>query len=412
MDTKKTKYQNTGVWLVVALLVILLIITWVLLAGMLGGHATQGETISLTPQESKKTLYQTLYQPVKAVSGAETEDQQVQWESSTDINLFEAVYTNTEGKETVKSEIGDKVIAPGTTNQYTFSIRNTGNTVLEYTISLENTFDLDNEEIPMEFRLRRGDEWLAGDENTWCTLAEINAFSGSAALNPSKIDQYQLEWQWPYEGEDVKDNMLGQLSLKANADFHMTIITTAEAAADAAAVDADGNLLYEQTINGKEILLIVADILIAAALFLVFLWRRKIYVTGFAPAAEQRIFCDRKNSQLGENGRFAFEKMPVGNHHFVLDGKTLDWKLVRKRDLNGIRFQETEIWIGRQVRAVELYLEENEGNLVFDPERWAAIDKKNNVYTPSGMKKPDKNGTNTTPGGLHADRQKKYSFRR
>ena len=83
--------------------------------------------------------------------------------------------------------------------------------------------------------------------------------------------------------------------------------------------------------------------------------------------------------------------------------------------MEGIRFEESEdgtpvVVIGQDIRAVELFLVPEDDKLTFTPFRWAAIDRKNNVYTPDGIQEPDEDGGNETPDGLKTDRNRNYSF--
>ncbi len=411
MTKKKAKPLDGGIWLAVALLVILLLITWALLADMLGKSAAPRDTIALTPQESQKTVYQTLYRPAQAAPAGETQDETVQWESTTDVDLFRASYTNGSGAVTVKSEPGDKVVAPGTTNVYKFSVRNTGNTALQYTISLDGAFAIEKDSIPLQFRLRRGGDWLAGDAQHWCTLAEINACTDQTTLNPDKINEYMLEWQWPFEGTDTVDTALGDITLAADADFRLEITTTAEASADAAAINADGSLLYEQLLTARELALLVLDLCALLGLILLLILRRSVYVCGFVPAPGAELSCSRKKDTVRPDGRFVFPRVHTGKRTFALGDASLTWRLKRNRNVQGIAFdKDGTLLIGHSIRAVELYLTCTGSTLQIDPARWAAVDRKNRVYTPVGVREPDENGSNATPGGLCVDRHKKYTF--
>ncbi len=71
----------------------------------------------------------------------------------------------------------------------------------------------------------------------------------------------------------------------------------------------------------------------------------------------------------------------------------------------GIAFENKDdllvITVGRKVRAIELYLLPT---LEVRQDEWAAIDKDHNVIPPAGVKEPDEDEENTTPGGLHIDK--------
>lgn len=407
MQTKKTKRINGGIWLLAALLILLLLMTWALLAGVLGSHTAPQNTIALTP-EPGQSLNRTLYRPAKLEPDVQTRDETVQWEATTQIDLFRTAYENAQGAQTVKSESGSKVIAPGTENSYTFSIRNTGNVALNYSLSLQGTLAVSEKTIPLQFRLRCGDQWLVGAADRWSSLEELDAYSGASTLNPEKQDEYRLEWQWPYEGTDTADSRLGSVSLNADAQFRMTVTTTAEIAPGAAAVNGNGELLYEKRFTGGTLALLGAD-LGAGIVLLLLLLRWGVYVTGFAPGAGAEIRCGRKRDTLRPDGRFVFPRTFAGKHTFTLSGQRLNWRLERKADVKGLRFAgNNTVQIGRDIRAVELYLGHD---LQPDRMRWAAVDKENRVYSPLGVQEPDGNGENRTVGGLKVDRNGKYSVR-
>lgn len=83
------------------------------------------------------------------------------WNTTTQVELLRVSYVNGEQVVTVKSENGDKVIAPGTENSYTFKLKNTGNVALDYTATLETKFSATNIEIPVTVRMNRYDGTLS-----------------------------------------------------------------------------------------------------------------------------------------------------------------------------------------------------------------------------------------------------------
>ncbi len=420
MDTKtshKTKSGNNWLWIAVALLVILILVTWSLLAGIMkNAYGVPSDVIALTPRESGKTVYRIFYRPVEGRGGAVTEDEKTRWASQTDIDLFQSSYPNEEGAITVNAENGDKLIAPGTTNRYVFSVQNTGNLTLSYSVTMQSVLNEENRNIAMEFRLRRGSEWLVGDETHWASMAELNAAEEKADLNPDKRDQFLLEWRWAFEGSDQEDTALAEIASGRTDAFSLTIFTVAEEVPNAAAVNGDGELLYQRVIGAKEIALFVLDLALLAGLILLLLWRRSVYVTGFVSGAgKDGLSCGRKESGIRPDGRFLFPRVYTGKRRFALGDARLDWRLKRKNGVDGLRFERTKsgapvVLIGRDIRAVEIFLTAGGNKLAFTESRWAAIDRKNNVYTPDGLREPDENGCNETPDGLTADRHKKYSF--
>lgn len=139
-------------------------------------------------------------------------------------------------------------------------------------------------------------------------------------------------------------------------------------------------------------------------LLLLIFWRRPVYVTGFLPGAGE-LSLGRKRDALRPDGRFVFPRIYMGKRDLALDQAQCRVRLKRQKDLEGIAFEQEDevlvIAIGKKVKAIELYLLPD---LTVRQDEWAAIDKDHNVITPAGVKAPDEEGENTTPGGLHIDR--------
>lgn len=133
-----------------------------------------------------------------------------------EIQVFYAEYDN-DGKITVKSEFGDKVVAPGTENSYDLYVRNVGKVPISYILEAESrvTVDVDGEqiEIPVEasFYTPRG-SYLLGGEESLDNLGKLDGVCDSSGLSPGHQAKYTLCWSWPFDGDDEFDTLLGNLS--------------------------------------------------------------------------------------------------------------------------------------------------------------------------------------------------------
>lgn len=145
------------------------------------------------------------------------------WETETRVDIFKIAYENGEAVVTVDG-MGDKVIAPGTGNEYTFYLKNTGNVMLDYTLEIEAFFTPDTQPIPVEARLRGYDgTYLLGAEDTWADVLELNQVKDEASISVNRYAYYTLEWEWPYEsGDDAYDTFLGNMAV--NEDLTLTIV--------------------------------------------------------------------------------------------------------------------------------------------------------------------------------------------
>lgn len=133
-----------------------------------------------------------------------------------EIQVFYAEYGN-DGKITVKSDFGDKVVAPGTENSYDLYVRNVGKVPISYILEAESriTVDINGKqiEIPVEasFYTPRG-SYLLGGEESLDNLGKLDGVKDSSGLSPQRQAKYTLCWSWPFDGDDEFDTMLGNLA--------------------------------------------------------------------------------------------------------------------------------------------------------------------------------------------------------
>ena len=162
--------------------------------------------------------------------GFEASDDKVVWGDMTEVEIFKVTYDET-GSVTVDG-VDDKVFAPGTGNTYNFSLKNTGNVALDYTLSAEVLFSHEKDTIPITVRMNQFDgSYLVGTKDTYVPAADLNGVTDNGTLAPGKYANYALDWEWPFEGPkgDAYDTELGNKAV--NEDITMTVIlrTTAEA---------------------------------------------------------------------------------------------------------------------------------------------------------------------------------------
>ena len=133
-----------------------------------------------------------------------------------EIQIFYAEYGN-DGKITVKSDFGDKVVAPGTENSYDLYVRNVGKVPISYILEAESriTVDVNGKqiEIPVEasFYTPHG-SYLLGGEESLDNLGKLDGVKDSSGLSPRHQAKYTLCWSWPFDGDDEFDTLLGNLA--------------------------------------------------------------------------------------------------------------------------------------------------------------------------------------------------------
>ncbi|XCP85911.1 hypothetical protein ABXS75_03665 [Roseburia hominis] len=152
------------------------------------------------------------------------------WNSETHVDLFRNSYDGT-----VKSDDEEKVIAPGTSNFYDFTLKNNGNIPLDYAISLRVDTYLGEEEtysaIPLEWRLLAGDGTAVSD---WREYNERTEVLRQATLDIRHQDNYTVEWRWAFErgeGMDESDTDMGNLAVNQPLGVNATIYVYAEQSA-------------------------------------------------------------------------------------------------------------------------------------------------------------------------------------
>ena len=150
-----------------------------------------------------------------------------------EVNIFKVSYDNELGDITVDG-VGNKVIAPGTTNTYYFELENTGNVGIDYQVTM-NAYISDNiTTIPVDAKLSDyNGRYIIGSETSWENVLEVNPdrVNDTGELSVGNKMRYIFSWQWPYEsGNDEFDTMLGNLAV--DEEVTLTVEINAVAMAD------------------------------------------------------------------------------------------------------------------------------------------------------------------------------------
>lgn len=198
-------------------------------------------------------------------------DENTVWAGQTDIEIFRISYENGAGQVTVNSHNGEKVLAPGTANTYSFALENTGANPVKYEMSMEAFFTDGTHVIPVEARVYDHEgNYFAGSADAYADVRMLNDVSDSGKLSPGYIMPYTLQWQWPFEGDDAYDTLLGNLAVDEDITLTIVIRTVASYVPSA----GDG---IPKTGDTSNIYLMSAIMAASAAglVILFFLYRRK-----------------------------------------------------------------------------------------------------------------------------------------
>ena len=211
--------------------------------------------------------------------GFEAGDDKTVWDTNTQVEIFKVSYVNGEQVITVNSDNGDKVIAPGTENSYTFKLKNTGNVTLDYTVEVDAYFTPGDIEIPIISRLNRYDgKWVVGGKDEYVKVSVLDTAEDKAKLRAGRYTYYTLDWIWPFEsGNDELDTMFGNLAVEQELRFAIAIKTTATESSHSS---AGGGITPPQTGDNSDIILWVVLSIFSSMIFLhIFIKPRRSGVT-------------------------------------------------------------------------------------------------------------------------------------
>jgi len=249
-ETKKDNKKK--IWLLVVLLLIGVCITGKIIFDYFNGFLLDDTgSIPLTPPDSEKddsnlqddqnnddnnTQDENSTNTVYYIHpGFEASDENVVWGSDTKISIFKISYENGEKVVTVNSDNGDKLIAPGTENSYTFKLKNTGDVALDYSVNFDAYVSDDTITLPVVSRINRYDaKWIIGNKDDYVDVEMLDKAEDTATLGAGKYTYYTLDWKWLFEnGTDDIDTMLGNLAVDEDIVLTIKISTTATLSADA-----------------------------------------------------------------------------------------------------------------------------------------------------------------------------------
>ena len=269
----KTKNKSSALWIFIAFLIVIEFCAVALLGSQIMNYASvpQRNYISLTEGTANSKLGQfrkdgavnsDLYSsallmssevgfgsyylpaPLAVDPGFTVYDENVVWTTDTEVEIFKIQYDNNgDLVYTVNSfNNQDKVIAPGTSNDYTFTLKNTSKYPLSYKLQVDAWITGGDYVIPLEAKMYdyQGN-YQVGSVDEWAPALELDPVEVTGALSVNNIADYTIQWQWPFErttGEgldanDEFDTILGNLAANDEAlEFHIRIYTEAEITED------------------------------------------------------------------------------------------------------------------------------------------------------------------------------------
>ena len=195
---------------------------------------TSKETIQVQVPKSSGTM-NTTYTSVRTEQrqvGLKKAEMQVEdevqiWRSETEVDIFDAVYYGTENEITVESQDDANLIAPGTENDYTFWVKNTGEVGIDYWVSFEEK-ETEGYDIPLEVRVKCGNNYILGAKDEWEPIEKLNFIKHEGHLIEKNYAKYTLEWRWRYDNDDMQDTYLGNEAALKDIEQEIVIHTYGE----------------------------------------------------------------------------------------------------------------------------------------------------------------------------------------
>lgn len=166
--------------------------------------------------------------PFLTESWFRTFDENTVWQGETDIEIFRLSYENGTGQVTVNSNNGDKLLAPGTDNSYSFTLENTGSHPVQFEMSMQAYFSDNEHPIPVVAKVSdHTGRYLCGSEASSADVLELNHVKDSGTLRAGYVMPYTLTWEWPFEVDDEYDTMLGNMAVEEDITLTIVIKTLA-----------------------------------------------------------------------------------------------------------------------------------------------------------------------------------------
>ena len=131
------------------------------------------------------------------------EDKDIIWKSINNLRIFSNSMYNY-----------NNIIAPEDSNEYEFKVNNNTIYNVKYSIKFLETNDYS---INLKYKLKRGDKYIAGDEENWVDYSKLNINNKNLKISDS--DTYYLEWKWVSSDNDaLVGNISANYQLKIQID--------------------------------------------------------------------------------------------------------------------------------------------------------------------------------------------------
>ena len=188
----------------------------------------------------------------------------------TQIDIFSVEYKNGTGDITVQGMDGQKVVAPGTSVEYTIRLRNKDKLALDYELIPTVTYTSEHT-VPVLVRMLDTDgNYLIGDAKTWVAIHDVGEVCEQGMIHKGSSTEYYFQWKWEFEsGDDAYDTFLGNIT---DENVGVSVKFDLHAAANA---DASKDPAWLEWIHRYIVMTALLVALLAAVIVLVIVAMRK-----------------------------------------------------------------------------------------------------------------------------------------
>ena len=209
---------------------------------------------------------------IRLINYIQVDEREVRLTSNlqTVFDLFSVEYKNASGEITVSGADGQKVVAPGTSVEYTIRLRNADKTAIDYEMIPKCTYSTQHAFPILVRMLDASHNYIIGSETTWVAIEDIAGMSAEKTLVKGESAEYYFQWKWEFEsGDDTYDTFLGSLSNTENVGIEVAFTVQAEANTD---IGTNGGIMQsglgDIIAAGITLLLLIIAIVLTVMVFL------------------------------------------------------------------------------------------------------------------------------------------------
>lgn len=235
IQSASRKHKNTHIGFITLILFLFVMITGIIVFSMFVYPSSTVRSDKMICITANAPLFELQTQASKNIVSEEEihsapfgeitiEDNTKIWHSNTQVDIFEHNDIRVQSDGTGNA---NHVIAPGTSNDYTFSLQNDINYAVKYTLEISGGNDSEYK-IPVQVQILGSDgSSLTGDD--WTSISELNDIFETDRLNPNTDKQYIIRWKWAFENAtDDYDTFLGNQAVAEEIACHININVISE----------------------------------------------------------------------------------------------------------------------------------------------------------------------------------------